>query len=569
MNLNDLKKNTSSKIYDRGVDYYKEGCISSLQNTGSGKWSAKVEGSSNDYTVDIKLDDKHNIKKWHCNCPYDGAICKHVVAVLLSIKEKSTNSNPIQKSKQKAPEWETIIESTPERQLRDFLLNYARKQTDFQDELIINLSKSLKKIDIGKYQKIINRSFNNMAGRHGYIEYDHTYAALHPVNNLIEKAEEYLTKGNLQEAFSIAAAVAPECIEALQYMDDSDGECGSTINEAFEMIDKILHVCNDPQLTDTIFEWLHEQMQNKDYDDYGCADELEPIFFHWANTPSRLKIAYQFIDQQLKKNSNLDDRSAQYQTTNYLKYKTVLLEREGKNEEAEQLVNKNIHLSDFRKIKIEQALTIKDYQAAIKHLNEGIAQAKKNELSGTAHQFKDQLLDIYKKQNDQINIRKISHELYFENRGTIEYYRTYKGTFAPDEWKNEQEAIIKKLSSKKGKSFWGYMFQSDLAAIYVEEQMWDRLLNEVKQADRIEITETYSKYLKETYPEELIVLYKNSILKYAENTGRNIYADIVRYLKNMTKLKGGLNEAKMLKEQLLEQYKNRPAMKNEFKKLNW
>lgn len=37
----------------------------------------------------------------------------------------------------------------------------------------------------------------------------------------------------------------------------------------------------------------------------------------------------------------------------------------------------------------------------------------------------------------------------------------------------------------------------------------------------------------------------------------------------MAKLKGGLKAAKSLKESLLDKYKNRPAMKDEFKKLNW
>jgi hypothetical protein len=37
----------------------------------------------------------------------------------------------------------------------------------------------------------------------------------------------------------------------------------------------------------------------------------------------------------------------------------------------------------------------------------------------------------------------------------------------------------------------------------------------------------------------------------------------------MAKLKGGLTAAKALKESLLEKYKNRPAMKEEFKILNW
>ena len=55
----------------------------------------------------------------------------------------------------------------------------------------------------------------------------------------------------------------------------------------------------------------------------------------------------------------------------------------------------------------------------------------------------------------------------------------------------------------------------------------------------------------------------------AEDTGRNIYVALMQYLKKMATLKGRLNAAKALKKSLLNKYKNRSTMKEEFKKLNW
>ncbi len=568
MNINDLQRNISSKIYQRGEEYFKEGCVTDLQDIGNGEWTAEVEGNYDDYTVKIKLDKNNNVKEWYCNCPYDGIICKHVVAVMLAINEQIELPKPKTGKKTKA-EWANIIEDTSEKELRHFLLDYAKKNKTFQDELVINLSKSSNEVNIAKYQNIIVHTFNAVSDRHGFIEYRDTYRAMRPVYDLLEKANEYLADGNFHEAFSIAAAAAPECIEVIQNMDDSNGECGGAIYEAFNTIDKILDSCDNTQLCNTIFDWLYEQVNNKDYDDYGCGDKLEPTFFYWANTPERLKKAYQFIDEQLIRCNDSDSWSSQYNQTKYLKYKTELLINEGKENEAEQLINSCLHLSEFRKIKIDQALKKSDYNSAITHIQAGIIQAEKDKHPGIVHQFKDQLLDIYKKQKDSKNIRELSKELFLENQSSIEYYRTYKKTFNTKEWSDKCEEIIKKITKKQPKNMWGYWFQSDLAAVFIEEKMWDRLLKDVQQANRIEITDRYSQYLKNDYPEELIILYKNSILKYAENTGRNIYVDIVRYLKTMAKLKGGKEEAKSLMNTLLEQYKNRPAMKDEFKKLKW
>jgi hypothetical protein len=63
--------------------------------------------------------------------------------------------------------------------------------------------------------------------------------------------------------------------------------------------------------------------------------------------------------------------------------------------------------------------------------------------------------------------------------------------------------------------------------------------------------------------------YKAAIEIQAKDTGRDVYKELVQYLKQMAKLKGGLSAAKALKRSLLDKYKNRPAMKEEFRKLNW
>lgn len=569
MDINDFSKSIPSRIYERGEKYYENGYVSNIQNLGDGKWSADVEGNYDDYSVEIEFDNNKIIKSWQCNCPYEGAICKHVVAVLLTIKDEVASVNITKNGKQKQPEWMDIVNNTSEKELRDFVFEYAQKHRDFQDALIIHLAKTTKEIHIEKYQNIIAHIFDEASDGSGFIFYRDAYAAMRPVYDLLEKADDYLTIGSFCEAFSIAAAVVPECIQAIQNMDDSNGECGGAIYDAFNVVDKILHDCNDSQLSETIFNWIHKQINNRDYDDYGCGDQLEPIFFHWANTPERQKLAHDFIENQIHKSENDDSWSAQYKLTKYLKYKTELLVKEGNKDKAESLINSHLHLSEFRKMKIEQALDQNDFQSAIKHLQAGIKQAGKDSHQGIVHQFKDQLLDIYKQQKNQKNIRKISKELFYENRNSIDYYRIYKGTFPSEDWEKEREILIRSVLKKQTKSLLGYRFQTDLASIYIEEKMWDRLFENVKQANRIEITEQYSIYLKNDYPEELIIMYRNGILKHARNTGRNIYVDIIGYLKNMAKLNGGKVEAKQLMIELLETYKNRPAMKDEFRKLNW
>jgi predicted HTH transcriptional regulator len=100
-------------------------------------------------------------------------------------------------------------------------------------------------------------------------------------------------------------------------------------------------------------------------------------------------------------------------------------------------------------------------------------------------------------------------------------------------------------------------------------QMIDELFEIVSSSNSIHTIIKYSNNLKSKYAAELLEYYRAAIEIQAEHTGRNIYSALVQYLKQMAELKGGLHAAKALKEPLLNKYKNRPAMKKEFKNINW
>ena len=85
------------KILTRGEEYYDNGAVSELEETSPGEWTATVEGTD-EYNVEISMNGK-NVESWYCDCPYDGEICKHVVAVLLAIRDKKRKSRSSASSK--------------------------------------------------------------------------------------------------------------------------------------------------------------------------------------------------------------------------------------------------------------------------------------------------------------------------------------------------------------------------------------------------------------------------------------------------------------------------------------
>jgi hypothetical protein len=182
------------------------------------------------------------------------------------------------------------------------------------------------------------------------------------------------------------------------------------------------------------------------------------------------------------------------------------------------------------------------------------------------HQCKEWLLDIYKKQNKITEYRELCKELYFSGQCEIKYYKQYKSTYGEEEWTGELETIISRLKKKlQGKPYPSFNIQYQLEDVYIEEKMWGELFELLKKTPNINALLHYSSYLIKDFTHELILLYREAINKateYASN--REGYRTIGAYLLKMSELPGGIEPAGALKTQLLEKYKNRPAMKDEF-----
>jgi hypothetical protein len=569
MTIQELINHIPSKILQRGQNYFDDGNILQLNKGSNGSWYAEVEGNYGNYEVELKADNHNNVTNYYCDCPYDGAICKHIAAVALAISEK----NSIYISSDQKPQeesWEQLITDAKSNDLRNFMLDYGMKNQDFRHQIKLAFSKpvSVQNSDnIPYYQSQINGIFDNYDDR-GFIDYRSSYKAMNDVAQFQIKADDYYSKGNMNEAFCISAAIAMESVKAIQQMDDSSGECGGAIYESFQVIGNILNNKISDELKERIFDWLHEQVQNSDYRNYGVGDRLEPLFFETAASLKQLDIAYEFIDDQIIQLDKEDGWSKKYYLQSYLGHKIDLLQSEGRTAEADNIIDTYLHFEDFRQIRVQQALSENNPDKAEKLILDGIKVAQQDDAPGTVHQWKDQLLELYRQQKETFKYHKLARELFVENTSSINYFKIYKQTSPKEGWPGKRNKLIAELKNTK-RGYCSGISLDDLAQIYIEEQMIDELFEIVRSSNSIHTIMRYTNHLKEKYPAELVEYYRAAIEIQAERTGRNVYVELVQYLKQMARLKGGLPAANGLKESLLDKYKNRPAMKEEFRKLSW
>ncbi|MRR52874.1 MAG: hypothetical protein EG825_18545, partial [Rhodocyclaceae bacterium] len=95
-----VRRLAGGRSYDRGLDYYRDGRVESLEEWADGV-RAVVSGTQ-DYTVRLSSDE--GILDYNCDCPYgsDGTFCKHCVAAALAwLNRRHESAKPARRGKSK------------------------------------------------------------------------------------------------------------------------------------------------------------------------------------------------------------------------------------------------------------------------------------------------------------------------------------------------------------------------------------------------------------------------------------------------------------------------------------
>ena len=131
-----LKSLATSTSFERGEDYYDEGCVGRIKRTGN-KFKARVAGTD---IYKTKLTLRPAGAELRCNCPYDyGGICKHAVALGLAVLEQygphlHAAAEPTTKADPEA--LEDALEDTPPAAQLEFLAGLLRQNADLRQQFL-------------------------------------------------------------------------------------------------------------------------------------------------------------------------------------------------------------------------------------------------------------------------------------------------------------------------------------------------------------------------------------------------------------------------------------------------
>lgn len=565
MNLNDFEEHISPEIIDRGYDYFISECVDGLEEVASGMWLAEVHGSEI-YTVEVNTKRK-KIEGWDCDCPYDyGPVCKHVVAVIYAIAEKMEHDKKQKPaSKGKKPDKDKVRkigEKVSREDLWCFILDLFKTDRSIKNRFIAHFAELLDEDPTLKYKTIVRNYYKAAQGRHGFIDYRSASQLTKPLYELAEKAADLLAEGNKIECLAICKSLIEEVPVFIHNMDDSDGGAGDIVFLAFDTLTQLAETA-PPMLKDELFDYVIVEFSKQKYHDFGFEDHFLDLLPNLISSEEQEAKFMAMVDRQIETEN--EKSYSHYAVSRLKKTKVDYLLQNQREEEAFALIEEDQHLPDFREILIDRAISKKDYETAKNYCNEGIGSAREENLYGNIQRWQVKLHAIAKLEGNTPDQRKWSEKLFFGNHYNMEWYRELKSTWPNQKWAEPCEELIIKI---KGQNKRGWYGEADaLARIFVEENYKDRLLKLLQlNSGNIQFVEQYSQVLWKQYPGELLELYTQGISESIKQTGRKQYRQVAAYLRKMKNLKGGDERVYALLKQFLNEYSNRPAMKEEFRK---
>ncbi|NLR56966.1 SWIM zinc finger family protein [Chitinophaga polysaccharea] len=431
------------------------------------------------YSVEIEVFRKDKITSYTCSCPYNGNICKHVVAVLFLLREKWTNVIGAQKS---------LLESSRKSRQSDAGAQYA----ELLKSLIRNYSQ-------GKF--IDYKSVPGLAGE---------------VNELLGESHDLIQKGDFRNAFLVVKSVLAETIGLIAYCDDSSGYIQDFIYSAIELMGVIAGMERvAPDLLGEMFDFAQSALKRPIYFDYGnFGYEIVKVQQSLALKLNKEKTFLSFIDKQIKTASEKD---SSFRKDYFITQKITFLRIIGRADEAQQLLLENIDIVEVRQGEVSRLAAAKEFSAAKQLIAAGIDIARRKKLPGVVFQWEKELLCIAILENDQKLVRHYTRYFAFNDGFHAAYYHQWKNTFTETEWVREIETFIEKrierveLQYQKDKGHAWYSLDISLldllGPIYVEEKYWDRLLALMSKVTDLQRLLRYHDYLVKVCPLQLLTIY--------------------------------------------------------------
>ena len=556
MQLSTLELWVDSVILDRALGYQSK--VQDLEQTEAEFWQASVSGTYL-YDVEIQLSGDQ-VSGWLCSCPYDGDMCKHVLATLLNIRQlqltnsviegtvsQTTTSQEKVKKPNKTQQLDELLASLSHEQLSHYIRTLLNKNRNLLNQFLLRYPK-VNKIDDKKivehYSKLFNKIFASYAD-HDFIDY---YAAdnfFKDIEELFDNVNQSTMEVNTQ--LVVYLELSKYLLNSIEKVDDSNGQVSEL---AKKLTDFVTHLGSKLQNNDVdLFNKLLKTQFDEDYMNYSFNEIFRPLLRQWSTKQLALRPLYlQALDKAFK------GRYETWQIKIIILDKFNFLLAWGEHNSAEQFAKDYLYIDEIREYFVCNAILQKKFTKAKELLN---AALEKTKFNNNESLWRNYLMDIAYLEKDVPAIRtglvyKITHEYEIAS-----YYQKLKETYPADEWQAAYAKLMQVLISHDERRAIILNIEAQWAELY-------KLIQTALQQNAMQGEALFKRYLPmldKHYPDKVVTQYADLISKLlATKAERRVYEKVAAELRVLGLLIYGKAMQQQLLTQFRFQYKNRPAL---------
>ena len=593
--MNDMRSKFESHIWQRGVEYYREGRVGPFEKTDQG-YRVTVCGTE-DYTVDVFMDrgesmtgesisgklteggsheGEGKVVDMECDCPYaeGGEYCKHMAAALIAMEEASEGMDNAGGSKvisfddEKAKRQEEFIRdeltehdmeqmvlSADRDELELFLISEMESDPELARRFRVFVTDIVSSPELDMYRMQLDDIFDSCE-EDGYVSYYMADELEDWLCDFIEKVicRTFMRYGKYDDAFMLTARM----LEKLSStdIDDSNGIIVGVTYRAIGILNEIAAECSDI-LKARMFEWVTTKVE-KDSHDY-VREELREFWQKAFTETAYLERKMAVIKDKLEtldKTGN-EDGADRYDLASWIEeYYIVAEATDVPTEDIRKIERKYWRVPEVRQHAADRLITDGKPEEAIEVLKESRKIDEKQ--PGLVYMHTKRLAELYGMIGDDEKRRAELITLVTDRyRADMDEFRKLKACYSGEEWPAVRDAVLEKMKERPG-----------VERFYCEEKLYDRLLKSLQERSGSHLIEEYASVLKEDYPEETLALYEMLIRKEAEFTGgRKHYKKIVKLMRKMKRLPGGRESVMRIADDFRSGYRQRSAMMDELDRL--
>ena len=592
-----LPEYVNPKIFDRGLDYFRNDFIEPPERVSEHKWVTRAMGRRV-YEVSLTFNPEGD-DEWHCDCPFDGPVCKHVVAACFAVLQVAGDKYPgIARAGDlyKLPAFESrlIIDQLFEVIDNEELIGFLRGKLEqdhqlasvFESEFLYRLPEHQKS---ERYRRIVSKEVRSAFNNRQFAEYPEyrdfedmdmlSDQLMNQTDWLLDLSKKHREENRPEEALLIAKAILEEVPVSLEELieDGNDyyelPDADGLMESAAEELCKIVESGNE-ELKNNLFDSIWNMFPDEKLHIGDVPDHLLRAMGLSATDASRVERYLQLLDRLTDEFRNGEQSFiGEHQVQ---EIKIGYLQHLGREKEAVEVMLSMKDDPKFCLMLVRYYIEKKHFAEAKQLSAEGLKKADEGDrmtisLEDDGSQsttWYKLLYEIAEGENSPTDMRTWLGKLIFDDYRHMKWFREYKKTWPEAEWPRELEKIIAKQKKRKD------VFHVDhlLAEMYIEEKLFDRLeemlRDEAGNPDGFNSICVFAPKMADMRPEGAGNVMQQAIEAYAaENVGRKYYRDIANQLRAMIKWRGGRERARRIVRRLIEEYPTRRAMKEELEQV--